>query len=422
LSIAKKLPFSGLQSFKGEWYQSSLWPKDPIDFKGKRIAIVGTGATGVQIVPKLAPVAGELTVFQRTPNYVLPGRNYTIDDLQAAEIKQNYEDTWNRASQHPAGLPMTSRGMIAKDAPDENTSRQVLDAGWETGGFHFQYETFDDLFTNKGSNEIASEYIRHKIRTIVQDPETAELLCPKHPFLSKRPPCGHFYYEAFNRRNVKLVDISRDEMEVCENGIRTSSGGEYEFDMIIFALGFDAATGALSEMDVRGAKGESLKDRWSKRLESFAGVLVPEFPNMFMVCGPHIPFGNMPVVLDIQAKWIGDTIRHMEENRLTLINVSETAVYDWSIELNEKFKATTVIADASMAAGAWFVGANIPEKSSDVLFYFGGVPSWTDWLEKEVNSNWKSMIFTSTGITDSVVEDRLDQGMEPIAAEVTTTA
>jgi cyclohexanone monooxygenase len=392
LSIAKDPPFAGLKSFTGEWYQSSNWPKEKVDFRGKRIAVVGTGATGVQIIPTIAPVAKELTVFQRTPNYVLPGRNYAIDEHQAIDIKQKYDASWNRASNHPFGLAMTYTGKTVKDVADADKIRQVLDSGWENGGFHFQFETFDDLFTNQESNDVASEYVRQKIRAIVQDPATAEILCPKYPFLSKRPPCGHFYYEAFNRPNVKLVDISRDDIELYEKGIRTSSGAEHEFDMIIFALGFDAATGALSEMDVRGTQNRSLKECWSKRLETFAGVLVPGFPNMFSVCGPHVPFGNMPVVIDIEVNWIGKTLRHMEEKKLAKIDVTEKAVDAWSSHLVEAFEAT-LFAESAKENHAWFVGANIPGKAASPLFYFGGVTSWTAWLENESKSAWKSMNF-----------------------------
>ncbi|KAM5350793.1 hypothetical protein ACJ41O_007298 [Fusarium nematophilum] len=407
LSVAKELPFAGLSSYKGEWYQSSSWPKQKIDFRGKRVAVVGTGATGVQIIPKLAPDAQQLTVFQRTPNYVLPGRNYTIDEHQAAEIKLGYDTTWNRAKVHRSGLAMESSGKTIEDVPSADSVRQTLDSGWESGGFHFQFETLDDLFTNPRSNDVASEYLRQKIRAIVKDPDTAEILCPRYPFLSKRPPCGHFYYEAFNRPNVKLVDISRDSIDVYEHGICTSSGAKYEFDIIIFALGFDAATGALSEINVKGTHGKSLGDSWAKRLETFAGVLVPGFPNMFPVCGPHVPFGNMPVVLDIQVNWIGKTLRHMEKNKYAQIDVTEKAVDAWSCHLDEAFGAT-LFTETARASGAWFVGANIPGKGGNVLFYFGGVPTWTAWLDKESNTAWPSMEFSPTTKTD--VADKDDSG------------
>ncbi|KAH7009640.1 cyclohexanone monooxygenase [Ilyonectria destructans] len=421
LSVAKDPPFAGLKSYTGEWYQASKWPKHKVDFHGKRIAIVGTGATGVQIIPKLAPVAKELTVFQRTPNYVLPGRNYVIDEHQAAEIKQNYDATWNRAGSHSSGLAMTPSGKTVKDVTDPETIKQILDSGWESGGFHYQFETLDDLFTSKESNDIASEYLRQKIQAVVKDPETAELLSPKYPFLSKRPPCGHFYYEAFNRPNVKLVNIKRDDIDLYEQGIRTSSGGEYEFDMIIFALGFDAATGALSEMDVRGSHDKSLADFWANKLETFAGVLVPGFPNMFPVCGPHVPFGNMPVVVDIEVNWIGKTIGYMEKNKIANINVTDKAVDAWSSHLHDAFNAT-LFAESAMASGAWFVGANIPGKALDILFYFGGVPTWTALLDKESKTAWENMEFYPPVVTDAETEASSDEHRSQIAVGIATVA
>lgn len=355
---------------------------------------MGTGATGVQIVPKLAAAVKELTVFQRTPNFVLPARNYNIDQYQANSIKQNYDATWKHASTHPFGLAMNPSGKTVKGVADPNEIKKAFDYGWEVGGFHFQFETFDDLFTDQESNDVASQYLHEKIRAIVNDPKTAELLCPKHPFLSKRPPCGHFYYETFNRPNVKLVDISHDDITLYEKGIRTTSGAEYEFDVIIFALGFDAGTGALSEMDVRGSQDKSLRQSWGTKLETFAGVLVPGFPNMFSVCGPHIPFGNMPVVLDIEVAWISKMLSHMAKNQLAKVDVSQTAADAWSAQLHDAFNAT-LLAEASSKAGAWFVGANIPGKANDILFYFGGVDTWTAWLDKEREAGWKNMVFGS---------------------------
>lgn len=398
LTIAKAPPFAGLKSYTGQWYQTSNWPKESVDFRGKRVAIIGTGATGVQIIPKVAHVAKELNVFQRTPNYVLPGRNYIIDDDQASEIKQDYNTTWNKANAHPFGLAMTPSGKTVEDTTDTNGLKQVFDAAWETGGFHFQFETLDDLFTNAESNAFASEYLRQKISAIVKDQETAKVLSPQYPFLSKRPPCGHFYYEAFNRSNVKLVDISRDDIDVYEKGVRTSSGAEYEVDIIIFALGFDAATGALDEIDIRGSQNKSLKDSWATKLETFGGVLVPGFPNLFLVCGPHIPFGNMPVVLDIGVNWIGKTLQYMEKNKLDKVDVCESAVKSWSAHLIDAFKAT-LFAESAEKSGAWFVGANIPGKVISPLFYFGGVPNWSAWLENEAKT---ALIFPHLEGTDKV--------------------
>ncbi|OAL53567.1 cyclohexanone monooxygenase [Pyrenochaeta sp. DS3sAY3a] len=414
LSVAKDPPFAGLKSYTGQWFQAANWPMQSVDFHGKRVAVVGTGATGVQIIPKLAAAVKELTVFQRTPNYVLPARNYNIDQYQANSIKQNYDATWNHASSHPFGLAMNPSGKTVKGVADPNEIKKALDYGWEVGGFHFQFETFDDLFTDQESNDVASQYLHDKIRAIVQDPKTADLLCPKHPFLSKRPPCGHFYYETFNRPNVKLVDISNDDITLYEQGIRTTSGGEYDFDIIIFALGFDAATGALSEMDVRGTQAKSLRQSWASKLETFAGVLVPGFPNMFSVCGPHVPFGNMPVVLDIEVSWIGTTLAHMAKQHMSKIEVSQTAADAWGAQLHDAFNAT-LFAEAASKAGAWFVGANIPGKANDILFYFGGVDTWHKWLEGERETGWKNMVFEAG--TEKAVEGGTTVRPETVRAE-----
>lgn len=398
--MAKKLPFAGLEKFKGEQYQTSTWPKET-NYKGKRVALIGTGATGVQVIPKIASSVGTLTVFQRTPNYVLPGRNYIIDDHHSEEIKKNYHQTWESAASHPFGLAMVPSGKNIQNTTDEKEIHQLLDAGWETGGFHFQFETLDDLFDNRAANDIASDYLRQKIRAIVKDPVTAEKLCPKYPFLSKRPPCGHFYYEAFNRENVKLVDISQQEIEIYENGVRTSSGDEHEFDVIIFALGFDAGTGALADMNIRGKGGVSIGEAWKQGVRTFAGVLVPNFPNMFTVCGPHIPFGNMPVVLNHEVDWIGKTIQYMEKNKLDEIDPKQTLVNDWATHLNDAFEST-LFANSAKSSNAWFVGANIPGKASGPLFYFGGVPTWVSWLDKESNNSWQGMSFDPNSNTTKV--------------------
>lgn len=365
LSVSRELPFTGLKRFKGEHYQASKWPKESVDLRGKRVALVGTGATGVQIIPKIAPYVKELTVFQRTPNYVLPGRNYTIDEHQAAEIKRDFQEAWTAATNHPFGLAMEDPNLAAANVSEAEKLRQVLDSGWESGGFHFQFETFSDLFTDAKSNLIASDYLRNKIRAVVKDPKTAELLCPNYPFLSKRPPCGHQYYETFNRSNVKLVDISKDDIDMYEDGIRTKSGSDYEFDVIIFALGFDAATGALCEMDVTGRQGLSLRDHWAEKLDTFAGILVPNFPNMFMVCGPHAPFGNMPVVEEVEVNWIGRTIEHMEREGFTSIDVPSKAADAWSAHVTEAFEAT-LFAESAGQVHAWFGESTFLDLSFEV--------------------------------------------------------
>lgn len=237
LATPLKPPFPGLDSFKGEWYQTGLWPKHKVDFSGKRVALIGTGATGVQIVPVLAHTVQSLTVFQRTPNYVMPARNHPLMEEQMNEIKQNYEKVFKRARGQIYGFDMTDSTLMFDQMDSDAKVQRVLEAGWEKGGFRYVFETFGDILLNPKSNEAASEFVRNKIRAIVNDQETAELLCPDYPIVSKRPPVGHHYYEAFNRDNVKLVDIKNNPIqEITPTGLKTGTT-EYEFDMIIFAIG-----------------------------------------------------------------------------------------------------------------------------------------------------------------------------------------
>ncbi|KAL9042940.1 MAG: hypothetical protein Q9180_000230 [Flavoplaca navasiana] len=379
-SIPKEPAFAGLKSYTGEWYQASKWPAHKVDFHGKRIAVAGTGSTGVNIIPKLAPAAKKLMVFQRTPNYVLPGRNYTIDDYQAAEIRKNHDATWELATMNLAGHACKASGKTVKDGD------------------------IDDIFMDPESNEQAADFIRQKIRAIVHDPKKAELLCPNHPFGSKRPPSGHFYFEAFNRPNVKLIDISGGDIELYENGIRTSSGVEYEVDMIIFALGYNAGTGALNEIEIEGSRGKSLRKHWMDRIRTFTGILVSDFPNMFIACGPHMPIGNQPTMLELAVDWIGKTIRHMEDNKLTQVNVTDEAVDAWSAHAEEIFNSA-YISGPAVDNRSWFVDANTPGKRPKILFYFGGVQSWKSWLDKEIVTTW-----ASTELTPRAVGDKAEAG------------
>lgn len=242
-------PFPGLDGFKGEWYQTGLWPKEKVSFAGKRVAVVGTGATAVQVIPIVAHAAKHLTVFQRTPNYVVPSRNHPLTSEQSTEITRDYKEIKERALKQHWGFDMhDSQDMydLIKNDPDE--VQRVLEGGWEKGGFRYFFETFGDLLLDEDCNHQVAEFIRRKIRAIVKDKETADLLCPKYAVVSKRPPLGHHYYECFNRPNVSLVDCSKTPIEdVTAAGIKTANGEEYEFDMIIFALGNGLASTPTSD-------------------------------------------------------------------------------------------------------------------------------------------------------------------------------
>jgi len=395
LSIGRKPPFPGLDSFRGEWYQTSSWPKAEIDFTDKRVAVVGTGATGVQVIPVVAHSAKSVTVFQRTPNYVLPGRNHPMTVEQSKEIKRNYDHIWTQARGQVFGFAMPTIGRTIADVKDEAQHQRILEAGWEAGGFRYVFQTFDDLLTDKRSNEVASEFIRNKIRTVVKDEKTAELLCPKYPLLAKRPPLGHFYYEAFNRPNVHLVDISDDPIqEITKEGLRTGTAA-YEFDIIIFAIGFDAVTGALTEMDIRGKDHtKSIAEQWSKRLETFLGITVEGYPNMFMISGPQAPFANIPVIIDNTADWIGQAISYMSHQGYTRMDTKQKAVDEWCDHVKTVFEAT-LLAKSSEQVHSWYIGANVPGKPLSVLFYFGGLVAYFEHCEKEAAAKFPALTFSS---------------------------
>ena len=272
LATPLKPPFPGLDSYKGEWYQTGLWPKNKISFADKRVAVIGTGATAVQVIPIVAHNAKSLTVFQRTPNYVLPARNHPLTDDQLTEIKSDYQKVFNRARVQAFGMDFVDASRTMADMKDDAEFQRVLEFGWEIGGFRFIFETFADMLTNPACNAAAGAFIRNKICSIVKDPKTAELLCPHYTILSKRPPLGHFYYETFNRENVTLIDVNDNPIEeITPTGLRTSSS-TYEFDMIIFAIGFDAITGTPSKIDLRNAQNDLLTEQLEAKMETGYGV------------------------------------------------------------------------------------------------------------------------------------------------------
>ncbi|BCW35899.1 steroid monooxygenase [Arthrobacter sp. StoSoilA2] len=372
-------PVEGVENFKGIAYHSSSWPEEPVSFEGKRVAVIGTGATGIQIIPLVAQEAGSLTVFQRTPNFVMPARNYVLTDTHRAAIKRDYDDVWAKVSEQPFGMAFDPVNRVLGDT--EPASRnQVLEAGWEAGGFRYIFETFDDLLTDEECNAAASEFVRNKIRAIVKDPVTAELLCPTdHPVGGKRVPLGHFYYETFNRANVSLVDVNSNPIErFTENGLMTADG-ELEFDVVIIATGFDAVSGALTHMDVRGRQGLSMKERWADGAESFMGVMVDRFPNFFTILGPQGPFSNNPPVIEHQAEWIGKVITYCEQQGIAA-EVSTETVESWYRIAKEAFDSTVL--GAGEQAHSWYLGANIPGKAHRILYWFGGSPAYNDMLDR----------------------------------------
>jgi cyclohexanone monooxygenase len=389
LHVALEPPFPGLNTFKGEWYLTSKWPKEPVDFLGKRVAVVGTGATAVQIIPEVAKDADQLVVFQRTANYVMPSRNHPLEENQRREIKRNYGAIWKQADQQVFAFPMDPANRVMGDMESPEQHRRVLEAGWESGGFRYIFETFDDLLIDEESNRIASEFVHDKIRAIVKDPETAELLCPTdHPLVGKRPPLGHHYYETFNRDDVQLVSVKQNPItEITENGVRLQDGSEYEVDMIIFALGFDAVTGALTHMDCRGRDGMTMKERWSGGAKTYLGICVPGCPNLYMISGPQSPFANIPVVIDKAVEFIGAAVAHTEEAGIGSMEPRPEVVQAWDEQCQMLMNATLLT--RGEAVHSWFMGANVEGKAHTAYFYFGGAAAYFGELQGAVDSGFE---------------------------------
>lgn len=394
LSTGLRPPYKGLDHFEGEWYQASNWPKHSVDFTGKRVAVIGTGASGVQIVPMVAHNADLVTVFQRTPNYVLPARNAPITEEHEREIKRTYNEIWEMARNQVFGFPIPTTARTLDDEPDPAEQQRILESGWETGGFRFINTTFADIVTNPKANHVASEFVRKKIRNIVRDPETAELLCPKYPIMVKRPPLGHFYFETFNRPNVRLVDISKEGIErMTPKGLKTAKE-EFEFDIIIFAIGFDAITGAMAQIDIRGKNERTLAAEFAESIETHLGIMVGNFPNMFMIAGPQAPFGNAPVTIDCQAELIGRMISNMREHGYQAAEPTKAAIQQWRKDVEAAYEGTLLSKGMiSESVNSWYVGANVPGKRADLLLYFGGLGNYVKMCEQQMRDGFPDYDF-----------------------------
>jgi cation diffusion facilitator CzcD-associated flavoprotein CzcO len=368
----------GLETFRGEHYVTARWPKEGVDLTGKRIGVIGTGATGIQFVPIAAQSAEQVCVFQRTANYVVEAQNRVLDDKARSEIAKNYDDIWQRVREHSFAMPFESPNRLAAQTAPEDLQR-IYEEGWQKGGFRFLFETFDDLVVDEKANETAAEFVRSKIREIVKDPKVAEMLSPRdYPLGGKRLPAGHSYFEAFNRDNVTLVDIKASPIEeVTETGIRTATD-DYELDMIVFATGFDAFTGALTRVDIRGVDGASLKDKWQDGPRTLFGLGSHGFPNLFAIGGPQTPFANNPPCTERQVEWIANAIRFLGDHGLKRMEPTLDAEGRWVAHTAEV--ANMTLLPQGVKVGSWFTGANIPGKKPVIQVYFGGANNFNALL------------------------------------------
>lgn len=375
LSTANVPKIPGLETFRGEWYHTGTWPHGGVDFTAKRVGQIGTGSTGIQAAPVIAQEAAHLTVFQRTANYSIPARNRPMSADEIREIKASYPDIWQKARSATNGHPFDVPTRSALSVP-EHEREAIYEKAWERGGLRFR-ASFTDILTDKAANDTASDFLRRKIREIVNDPETAERLTPRdHGFATKRPPIDTAFFETFNRDNVLLVNLKEEPIvEITQRGIRTTKR-EYELDVIVFATGFDALTGPLLSLNIEGKSGRPLREAWAEGPRTYLGLQTPGFPNLFMITGPGSPsvLTNMPVAIEQHVDWITDCIRHMREEGLELIEAKLDAAEGWVSHVNEAANATLL----PMASSSWYLGANVPGKPQVFMPYAGGMAHYAD--------------------------------------------
>jgi cation diffusion facilitator CzcD-associated flavoprotein CzcO len=374
LSAWNTPPFPGLESYTGETYFTGLWPHEPVDLTGKRVGLIGTGASGVQATPRIAEVAADLTVFQRTPNYIIPARHGKVPPEVTAERKRDYAGVWERTRAGAFGLPFQPQPKGLFESTDEEIDA-VLEEWWETGGLGFMLGTYLEPIFNLDANKRVASFLDRKIRETVHDPEVAELLIPKKlTYGVKRPPLDSGFYEAFNEPHVHLVDVGSNPIAaITPEGLRLTDGTEYAFDVLVFATGFDATTGTLNRIDIRGRDGTLLRDKWAHGPRTYLGLMSAGYPNLFMVTGPQSPgvLSNMPVSIEQHVQFISAILGHAAERGAEVIEPTLEAEDAW-VAHNDEVAAATLFP----LADTTYTGANIAGKVRAFLPNIDTVPGY----------------------------------------------
>lgn len=398
---ASNIPnIKGLDRFEGEAYHTGHWPHEKVDFKGKRVGVIGTGSSGIQSIPVIAQEADHLTVFQRTPGYTTPARNHPYDPEFIRQTKANYSEIKREIRESRLGYlhKLINDRSALEDTPEER--QREYEKVWERGGFGLAL-TYNDLMVNPAANETAGEFIRSKISEIVKDPEVAEKLKPTYYYAAKRPVLDTNYYETYNRENVTLVDVKAAPIvEITPKGLRTTES-EYELDIIVFATGYDGMTGPLLKIDIRGKDGLSLKEKWDDgaQVKTYLGIANSGFPNMFMITGPESPsaLSNNPVSIEQHVEWIGDCIEYLREHGVETMEAKAEAEEAWSKHCKE-------LADSTLytKVDSWYTGANIEGKPRGFLIYVGGVGEYRKICDEVAAKGYEGFSFMSMSSRETV--------------------
>ncbi len=401
LSVPKEPEVTGADRFGGEVYFTSRWPHEDVDFSGKRVAVIGTGSSGIQTIPHVAAQAESLTVYQRTPNFTIPAGNGPVTAEKMARYQADPVAYREDARWSSLGVPREVVTEGAMDVPEEERQRRY-ERGWNSGTLAGMYGSFADLFANPVSNETLAEFVRNKIRAIVDDPATAETLCPdSYPILTKRLCLDTNYYATFNLDHVDLVDLRTDPfVTITESGIDNAESGSREFDAIVYATGFDAMTGAIVAVDIKGKEGRALADRWADGPLTYLGLTTVGYPNFFTITGPQSPsvLSNMAVSIEQHVEWVTDTIAALQAEGYDTIEPTATAEAGWVQHAND-FGDITLFPQAN----SWYMGANVPGKTQVFLPYIGGVDRYRRICDEVVERDYLG--FTRRGPDGSVTND-----------------
>jgi cation diffusion facilitator CzcD-associated flavoprotein CzcO len=375
-----QIPGLAQDDFEGRWHHTALWPQEGVNFAGKRVAVIGTGASGVQVVQEAARDAVQLTLFQRTPNLAIPMGQRTLNPTEQEAIKAELPERFEYRGNTFAGFDFDFQPRNATEVTEEERTGEY-ERLWQAGGFRFWLGVFQDTLFDQTSNDYAYAFWREKVRARIKNPALWEKLAPTtppHPFGVKRPSLEQNYYEAFNQDNVAVVDLN-------DTPILTADGTEREFDIIVLATGFDAVSGGLTAIDIRGADGALLRDKWASGVRTHLGIATAGFPNLLFIYGPQSPSGfcNGPTCAEIQGEMIVETLDHMLSNGHRRIEATPEAELEWTHHV-----AGLVAPTLFLHARSWYVGANIPGKPVQMLNYPGGLPLYRAKYEESKANNY----------------------------------
>ncbi|RDB15910.1 Baeyer-Villiger monooxygenase [Hypsizygus marmoreus] len=389
--------YKGLGTFKGVIHHTSRWPQEGVKWAGKRVGVIGTGASGVQVIQECGPDVSHLTVFQRTPNLALPMVQRKLDEKAQKKMKEEmYPYIFRRRLQTFGGFHFDTIKTSLFDLTPEELYLE-LDELWSKGGFHFWLGAHFDTFTDERANDELYAFWQKKVKARINDPEMQRKLAPivaPHPFGTKRPCLEQRYYEVYNQPNVTLIDINENPIsEITPKGVKTRDGVEHELDILVLATGFDAVTGSIAQIDIRGTDGVLIGEKWGKGLSTYLGLTSANFPNMFFLYGPHGPtaFCNGPTCAEIQGDWIVDCLKYMRDKHFTRIEPKKAAEDGWVKKVNEIFSA-----GLWNKAKSWYTGANVPGKVIESLNFTGGVPLYLQMCREVVEKGYEGFVLSGT--------------------------